>query len=256
MAPSTAVTNLEFIILYIKYALFPDEAQKVGHYGAVRYSIKHIIEDIIKHFIIHYLFWDCMVNKNNQINYIINLLILILHCMVIITDIALIRDCLTKDLVDYLIGKAPTAIWSQYGDLGNSLKEYWSYRKFDLWGKETHNTCAICLDEYAPNSYHNQTLLWCGHRYHTNCLSLYENALNQSQQNDIFRCPSCRNKYRISLHKYQYNPYYYQEAHILYRQSPSFMISSRKKIQKMESKMYKLGTKCINGTLSYHYYTE
>ena len=196
---SPVVSNWDLMKSFSQYALFPDETQQDEHWYGVIDAIKWLSRDFIIHIVIHILFWNFMSNHQDPINITLNILVFSYHIIELIGDIALFRDYLTRDLRDYFCGYAPEHVFDQYQDLVNSLSQYRAYIRNERYGYEIQNDdediCAICQEGYSSNNNNNQSLLWCGHKYHGDCLELYENSINPRQGIAKYYCPCCRDRY-------------------------------------------------------------
>ena len=58
--------------------------------------------------------------------------------------------------------------------------------------------CALCLDPFNPITFGNESILHCGHRYHTKCIGDWEWDVLKSSYNPWIKlptCPMCRGMY-------------------------------------------------------------
>ena len=62
--------------------------------------------------------------------------------------------------------------------------------------------CAICIDQFCPATQGRETILHCGHRYHSKCLSKWQYQQFENYQY-IQWCPICRQQYDWTQ-KYDY----------------------------------------------------
>ena len=63
--------------------------------------------------------------------------------------------------------------------------------------------CSICMDEFCKLSHGNESILHCGHRYHSSCLRQWELQQFHDDPYSNYHCPLCNSQY-IWMKKYQY----------------------------------------------------
>ena len=63
--------------------------------------------------------------------------------------------------------------------------------------------CGICMDEFCILSHGNETLLHCGHRYHSSCLRQWELQQFYDYPYLNYHCPVCKREYDWTQ-KYHY----------------------------------------------------
>ena len=139
---------------------------------------------------------------------------IILFIMLILTIdiIDVIRICIQNDLEYYL------QFDLKYRSLNREYLPYYSqYRHTTAYIRYFHIDvqllCGICLYDYKYNKNEDISLLPCGHIFHEECLSEYE---NKSHHNNPFQlCPFCRLDYDSTYEKYQFDNNYRQDINNL-----------------------------------------
>ena len=65
------------------------------------------------------------------------------------------------------------------------------------------NNCRICLDEFDDDDDRRESILHCGHRYHTDCLREWELSQFNRNYSRPYQCALCRKQYDWTQ-KYDY----------------------------------------------------
>ena len=114
-------------------------------------------------------------------------------------------------LLSIILNYIPT--WNYHKPSPNYAKRQKNYNKWYTFNqKDKYNIkeCGICLQKFTkdpPNKL--LSTLYCGHTFHFDCIASNEHH-NQTSRNNILcncKCPMCRQKYYIWIHKYTYQNY-------------------------------------------------
>ena len=55
--------------------------------------------------------------------------------------------------------------------------------------------CGICLDPFCKLSYGDESILSCGHRFHSHCIRKWEMQQFNKNPYNLYQCPCCRQPY-------------------------------------------------------------
>ena len=230
MTQPTTITDQEFTKLFINYALFPTDSQKSLHFYGLSSAILYFITDISFYGFITIIYYYHLLDIKHLLTIIPFILFIIIDSFVSISNIIAIRNGIIYDLTQYLMGYASDAVYKQYKPFYKSINEFMANKRYYLYQQNKSPECAICLEAYDPNI-NNQSLLYCGHKFHSKCIRANEIVSIKAKVKK--KCPICRSQYNGSRDKFIFNPHYHQQASIFYK-NPSFSwtISEQTKIIK------------------------
>ena len=77
------------------------------------------------------------------------------------------------------------------------------YRKNIRYTHDIDQDCGICMNPFNQNEYRNECILYCGHRYHHDCLRIWEKSQLEHMWNrgqiGYYKCPYCIQPYVYKL---------------------------------------------------------